>query len=210
MQINFTILLELLVTFAFAVSGMRQAAGKQIDWYGAYILGLVTAVGGGTLRDLLLGVTPFWILDGKYFLTTAVALVTILLFKQSLLRWGSTLFLFDTLGLGLFTVVGISISIDEGLPFWVCIIMGTITGTVGGVIRDVLLNQVPLLFREDIYALACVGGGAIYFICRYVNLPEGLIELIAALTVIVFRLIAVKYNVNLPQLQSIDTKASQR
>lgn len=209
MQLSFTILLDLLGTFAFAVSGIRHASGKQIDWFGAYILGLVTAIGGGTLRDLLLDVTPFWMLDPKYFLTTGVALVAVLIFKERLLKLGSTLFLFDTIGLGLFTVVGITKSIDAGLPFWVCIIMGTITGTVGGVIRDVLLNQVPLLFRKDIYALACVAGGVIYFLCKYLNLPTGIIELIASLTVIVFRLIAVKFHLNLPHLQAINRKTTK-
>lgn len=159
MNFNFTILLDLLGTFAFAISGIRLASGKQMDWFGAYIIGLVTAIGGGTLRDLLLDATPFWMLEGKYFLTTGVALIATLLFKDKLFKWGSTLFLFDTIGLGLFTIVGITKSIDAGLPFWVCIIMGTITGSVGGVIRDVLLNEVPLLFRKDIYALACVAGG---------------------------------------------------
>src|SRR5690606_36155583 len=115
--------------FAFAISGIRLASGKQIDWFGAYIIGLVTAIGGGTLRDLLLDVKPFWMLDAKYFLTTGVALVATLLFKDKLFKWGSTLFLFDTIGLGLFTVVGITKSIDAGLPFWVCIVMGAITGS---------------------------------------------------------------------------------
>ncbi|MBX2909748.1 MAG: trimeric intracellular cation channel family protein [Chitinophagales bacterium] len=207
---NFTILLDLLGTFAFAISGIRLASGKQMDWFGAYIIGLVTAIGGGTLRDLLLDVTPFWILEGKYFLTTGVALIATLLFKDKLFKWGSTLFLFDTIGLGLFTIVGITKSIDAGLPFWVCIIMGTITGSVGGVIRDVLLNEVPLLFRKDIYALACVAGGGVYFLCNYLILPTGISETIAALTVIVFRLIAVKYHLHLPQLQPLDSKSKDR
>ncbi|MCO5280062.1 MAG: trimeric intracellular cation channel family protein [Chitinophagales bacterium] len=210
MNFNFTILLDLLGTFAFAISGIRLASGKQMDWFGAYIIGLVTAIGGGTLRDLLLDVTPFWILEGKYFLTTGVALIATLLFKDKLFKWGSTLFLFDTIGLGLFTIVGITKSIDAGLPFWVCIIMGTITGSVGGVIRDVLLNEVPLLFRKDIYALACVAGGGVYFLCNYLILPTGISETIAALTVIVFRLIAVKYHLHLPQLQPLDSKSKDR
>lgn len=210
MNFNFTILLDLLGTFAFAISGIRLASGKQMDWFGAYIIGLVTAIGGGTLRDLLLDVTPFWILEGKYFLTTGVALIATLLFKDKLFKWGSTLFLFDTIGLGLFTIVGITKSIDAGLPFWVCIIMGTITGSVGGVIRDVLLNEVPLLFRKDIYALACVAGGGVYFLCNYLILPTGISETIAALTVIVFRLIAVKYHLHLPQLQPLDRKSKDR
>ncbi|HRE64821.1 MAG TPA: trimeric intracellular cation channel family protein [Ferruginibacter sp.] len=210
MNFNFTILLDLLGTFAFAISGIRLASGKQIDWFGAYIIGLVTAIGGGTLRDLLLGVTPFWMLDGKYFLTTGVALFATLLFKDKLFKWGSTLFLFDTIGLGLFTIVGITKSIDGGLPFWVCIVMGTITGSVGGVVRDVLLNEVPLIFRKDIYALACVAGGGVYFLCNYFNLPTGITEIISALTVIVFRLIAVKYHLHLPQLQPLDSKSKDR
>lgn len=205
MNINFTILLDLIGTFAFAVSGIRLASGKQIDWFGAYIIGLVTAIGGGTTRDLLIGATPFWILDSTYFLTTGFALVVSLLFKEKLFKLGSTLFLFDAIGLGLFTIVGITKSLDAGLPFWVCIIMGTITGSVGGVVRDVLLNEVPLIFRKDIYALACVAGGGVYFMCIYMNLPTGLTEIIAALSVIVFRLIAVKFHIHLPQLQPLKT-----
>jgi uncharacterized membrane protein YeiH len=202
-QINFTILLDLLGTFAFAISGIRIASGKQIDWFGAYIIGLVTAIGGGTLRDLLLNVTPFWMLDAKYFLTTGVALLTTIIFKEKLFKLGSALFLFDTIGLGLFTIVGITKSVDAGFSFWVCMVMGTITGSVGGVIRDVLLNEVPLLFRKDIYALACLAGGGVYFICSYLNLPTGVAELIAATTVITIRLIAVKFHIHLPQLKPV-------
>jgi uncharacterized membrane protein YeiH len=203
LQISFITILDLLGTFAFAISGIRLASGKNIDWFGAYIIGLATAIGGGTVRDLLLDVTPFWMLDGKYFLTTAVALIATIIFKEKVFRWGNTLYLFDAIGLGLFTVVGISKSLDAGLPFWVCIIMGTITGSVGGVIRDVLLNEVPLLLRKDIYALACVAGGVVYFICYYINVPIGITELIAAMTVIIVRVLAVKFHLHLPVLKSI-------
>lgn len=206
LQINFTILLDLLGTFAFAISGIRLASGKHIDWFGAYIIGLVTAIGGGTTRDLLLDVTPFWMLNGTYFVTTGVALLATLLFKEKIFRWWNTLFLFDAIGLGLFTIVGISKSVQAGLPFWVCIVMGTITGSVGGVVRDVLLNEVPLLFRKDIYALACVAGGVVYFICFYLHLPTGVTELIAALTVILIRIIAMKFHIHLPVLRSMTSK----
>src|SRR5690606_33058526 len=124
------------------------ASGKSIDWFGAFTIGLVTAIGGGTTRDLLLSLTPFWMLDSKYFLTVGFALLVSLVVRDHLFKWHNTLFLFDSIGLGLFTIVGISVSLDAGLPFWVCIVMGTITGTVGGVIRDVLINEVPLLFRK--------------------------------------------------------------
>ena len=206
MQTNFTTLLDLSGTFAFAISGIRLAAGKQIDWFGAYIIGLVTAIGGGTIRDLLLDVTPFWMLDSKYFLTTGVALLTSVFFPHRISRWGNTLFLFDAIGLGLFTVVGISKSIEAGLPFWVCIVLGTITGSAGGVMRDVLLNKVPLLFRKDIYALACIAGGLVYFACDHFNLSTALTKLIAALTVILFRVIALKFHIHLPVLNPISSK----
>jgi uncharacterized membrane protein YeiH len=209
LEFNFTILLDLLGTLAFAISGIRMASEKQIDWFGAYIIGLVTAIGGGTLRDLLLDVPPFWILDAKYFLTTGVALIATLIFKEKLFKLGNTLFLFDTIGLGLFTIVGLTKSLDAELPFWVCIVMGTITASVGGVVRDVLLNEVPLLFRKDIYALACIVGGGVYFICSYFNLPTGITETIAALTVIVSRLFAVRFHIHLPQLQPINSKSKE-
>jgi uncharacterized membrane protein YeiH len=199
----FITVLDLLGTFVFAISGIRLASGKHIDWFGAYIIGLATAIGGGTTRDLLLDVTPFWMLDGKYFLTTGVALLATILFKDKIFRLGNTLFLFDAIGLGLFTVVGISKSLEAGLPFWVCIVMGTITGSVGGLIRDVLLNEVPLLLRRDIYALACVTGGVVYFLCIHFNLPKSMTELVAALIVILVRVIATKFHIHLPVLHSV-------
>ena len=137
-------------------------------------------------------------LDGKYFLTTGVAFLASLLFKEKLFSWGSTLFLFDTIGLGLFTVVGISKSVDAGLPVWVCIVMGTVTGSAGGVIRDILLNEVPLLFRRDVYALACVAGGIMYFVSDYLKLPIGVTEMLATVTVITIRVIAVKFHIQVP------------
>lgn len=203
MEEFFTTLLDLIGTFAFAISGIRLASRKQIDWFGAYIIGLATATGGGTARDLLLDVTPFWMLDSKYFLTTGVALLATLLFKNKIFQLGNTLFLFDAIGLGLFTIVGISKSLEAHLPFWVCIVMGTITGSMGGLIRDVLLNEVPLLLRRDIYALACVTGGVVYFMCIHFNLSTSVTELIAALIVILVRVIALKFHIHLPVLNSI-------
>jgi uncharacterized membrane protein YeiH len=205
-----TTILDLTGTFVFAISGIRLASGKQIDWFGAYIIGLVTAIGGGTARDLLLGVTPFWMLNGTYFLTTGVALLATLLLKDKIFRWRNTLFLFDAIGLGLFTIVGISKSLDAGLPFWICIVMGTITGSVGGVIRDVLLNEVPLLLRKDIYALACVAGGMVYFACLYLGLSTSATELIAAAVIIAVRAVALRFHIHLPVLKSIDSYDSKK
>ena len=194
---SFTTILDLIGTFAFAMSGIRMATGKNMDWFGAYIVGLATAIGGGTTRDF----TPFWMLTPMYLITTGIALLLALMLKGRILRWGNTLFLFDSIGLGLFTIVGISKSIDAGLPFWVCIIMGTITGVVGGITRDVLTNEVPLIFRKDIYALACVAGGIVYFICQQFHFSASLSEATAALSVIVIRILAVKYHIQLPLLR---------
>ncbi|MFD3003477.1 trimeric intracellular cation channel family protein [Pontibacter toksunensis] len=199
-EISFTEVLDLLGTFAFAVSGIRLASGKNIDWFGAYVIGLVTAIGGGTIRDLLLDVKPFWMLDATYLLTTGAALLAAILFRDKLLKLGNTLFLFDTIGLGLFTTVGIAKSLNSGLPFWVCVTMGAITGTAGGVIRDVLLNEVPLLFRKDIYALPCIAGGIVFFVCYQFDFLVPVVELLAATTVILTRIVAVKFHIQLPIL----------
>lgn len=202
-----TILPDLVGTFAFAISGIKLASGKQVDWLGAYIIGLATAIGGGTIRDLLLGVTPFWMLDSRYFITTGVALLATLLFKEKLFKWKNTLFLFDTIGLGLVTIVGITKSLDADFPFWVCIVMGAITGSIGGVIRDILLNEVPLLLQKDIYALACIAGGVVYFACHYFQLTTGLTELIAAAVVMLVRIIATQFHIHLPVLKSIQPQS---
>lgn len=199
---SFIDILEFLGTFAFAISGIRLASGKQIDWFGAYIIGLITAIGGGTLRDLLLDVTPFWMTNSMYFSTTALALLATLLFKEKIFKLGEALFLFDAVGLGLFTVVGITKSVDAGLPIWVSITMGTITGTVGGIVRDVLLNEVPTIFKRDIYALACIAGGLVYFSGQQVGLPSAATEISAAAAVIVLRLLAVRYHLHIPVLKN--------
>ena len=203
-EISFTTVLDLIGTFAFAISGIRLASEKNFDWFGAFIVGLATAIGGGTTRDLLLGVTPFWMLNAMYVITTGIALLLAILFRGNLLKWGSALFLFDAIGLGLFTIVGISKSLDAGLSIWVCIMMGAITGTVGGVLRDVLINEVPLIFRKDIYALACIVGGMVYFICHHFQFSAPISELLAASTVIVIRIIAVKFHIQLPLLKLND------
>jgi len=201
-DLNFTTVLDLIGTFAFAISGIKMASGKKIDLFGAYILGLVTAIGGGTIRDLMLGLKPFWMLDSSYFWMTAFALIVTILFKEGVFKFGKTLFIFDTVGLGLFTVVGISKSFEAGLDPWVCVVMGTITGAFGGIVRDVLLNTVPLVFQKDIYALACVGGGVVYFASYFMGLSPGITEVLAAVSVIVIRLIVIRFHVHLPILNT--------
>ena len=189
-------------TFAFAISGIRLAYAKNFDWFGAYVVGLVTAIGGGTTRDLLLGVTPFWMLQPSYLIITGIALCAIIIAGKKMKVFNNAFFLFDTIGLGLFVVVGIERTIDAGFPFWVTIVMGMITGSVGGILRDILINEVPLIFRKDIYALACILGGVVFYFCTILNLPREATQVLAALSVIGMRLIAVKYHLQIPALKN--------
>lgn len=171
---NFVILLDHGGTFAFALSGIRLAAEKEFDWFGAFFVGFITAIGGGTTRDLLLGVPPFWMLNGSYLIVTALALLSFIFLKNVILRLNKTIFLFDTIGLGLFVVVGIEKTLAADYPFWVAIIMGMITGSVGGLIRDVLINEVPLILRRDIYAVACIIGGLVFALCIWLEVDRAL------------------------------------
>lgn len=198
---DFITLIDYIGTFAFAISGIRLASAKRFDWFGAYVVGLVTAVGGGTLRDLMLGYTPFWMLNVSYLVVTGFALLFVVVLRRTVVRLNNTFFIFDAIGLGLFTVVGVEKSIAAGYPMWVGIIMGSITGAAGGMFRDVFINEVPLIFRKDIYAVACVLGGFIYYGCIACGLPESTTQLTAALSVIVIRVLAVHYRISLPTLR---------
>ncbi len=198
---TFTTLIDYIGTFAFAISGIRMAAAKKFDWFGAYVVGLVTAVGGGTIRDLLLGVTPFWMLQPSYLIVTGFALLVVIIFGKQLIKMNTTMFLFDAIGLGLFTVVGYEKSLAAGFPIWVNIIMGTLTGAAGGILRDTLINEVPLIFRKDVYATACILGGFIFFICQEINLTNAICEILSASSVILIRIWAVRKSANLPLMK---------
>lgn len=198
---NFVILLDHEGTFAFALSGIRLAAEKEFDWFGALVVGFVTAIGGGTTRDLLLGVTPFWMLNGSYLIVTALALLSFIFLKNVILRLNKTIFLFDTIGLGLFVVVGIEKTLAADYPFWVAIIMGMITGSVGGLIRDVLINEVPLILRRDIYAVACIIGGLVFALCIWLEVDRALTNIISALTVMLVRFTSVRFKIQLPKVK---------
>lgn len=193
-------IIEFLGTFAFAISGIRHAAAKQFDWFGGYVCGFAVAIGGGTIRDVMLGCTPFWMTNPMYVLCTAFALLFVILFGKFMKRLGNAWFAFDTLGLALFNIAGIQKTLSMGHPFGVAIIMGCITGAAGGVIRDVLLNNVPVIFHKEIYAMACVAGGLVYWLLSYVEAPITVTVIASFLTVCVIRFLAVKYHISLPIL----------
>lgn len=202
MSFNFIDLVEYIGTFAFAISGVRMAAHQRFDWFGAYVVGFVTAVGGGTLRDLLLGVPPFWMHSASYLICTAVAFLVVVVFKKQLERISRAIFIFDTIGLCLFVVVGIEKTLLMGeFPFWVAIIMGCITGAAGGIFRDIFLNIEPLIFRKEIYASACVLGGVVYWLCLRTNFNTVATQVFTAISIFVVRFLAVKYKIGLPTMK---------
>lgn len=200
-MISFTDILEYIGTFAFAISGIRMAANKQFDLFGAYIVGLVTAIGGGTIRDLCLGITPFWMLNASYLIWSGIALLFVIFFRVHLFRFNNTFFIFDTIGLALFTVVGIEKTLSMGFDNWVAIMMGMITGAAGGVIRDIFINQIPLIFRKDIYAIACIIGGIVYFTCSHFGIGNELAQITCAVSVAMTRTIAIKFEIALPKIK---------
>lgn len=201
---TFVNIIEIIGTFAFAISGIRLASAKKFDWFGAYVVGLTTAIGGGTIRDLLLDMTPFWMTNSMYLIVTGIAMIAVILFGRYLIHLHNTLFLFDTIGLGLFVVVGVQKSLMVGFPYWVAIIMGTITGAAGGVIRDIFINEEPLIFRKDIYALACVIGGIVFCLSDSWGWNYVISQILCAAFVIISRIVAVKYHLSLPVLRGED------
>lgn len=193
--------LEFLGTFAFAISGIRHAAAKHFDWFGGYVCGVAVAIGGGTIRDVMLGVRPFWTTNPFYLLCTAFALLFVIVFRKHLERLKNAWFVFDTLGLALFTIAGIQKSIAFGQPYWVAIIMGCITGAAGGVIRDILLNNEPVIFQKEIYATACVLGGISYWAIVMLGFPLEIATVCSFLVTCIIRFVAVKYHIALPKLK---------
>ncbi len=191
---------EVVGTMTFAISGIRLAATKRFDLFGAYVVGLVTAIGGGTIRDVLLGCTPVWMEQKIYVTVTAISLVFVILMGKRILLFKNTFFIFDTIGLALFTVVGLDKTLDAGFPLWVAIIMGVITGSFGGVLRDMMVGDVPLLFRRDIYALASLLGGLLLGGLLACGVNESISFGGSALCVIIIRLLVMKFHLHIPTL----------
>lgn len=202
-------LIEFLGTFAFAISGIRHAAAKQFDWFGGYVCGVAVAIGGGTIRDVMLGTTPFWMTNPFYMICTGLALVFVIVFAKHIEWLSNAWFVFDTLGLALFTIAGIQKSLDFGQPFWVAIIMGCITGSAGGVIRDILLNNVPVIFRKEIYATASIVGGLSYWLLSLTLLPLGITATTSFVITCAMRFLAVRYHLSLPTLKDGKEKSTK-
>lgn len=200
MEETFSFILEVIGTVACAISGIRLAATKNFDWFGAYTVGLVTAIGGGTLRDVLLDIPVFWMQTWWYLGVTALSLATVIIFRSILVSRDRILFIFDSIGLALFCVIGIHKTLAIDYPMWVAAVMGIITGAFGGVIRDILINEEPLVFRKDIYATACLAGALVYWIILELEGSYMACQLSCAGTIILLRVLALRYNLSLPTL----------
>jgi uncharacterized membrane protein YeiH len=190
---------DLVGTAVFAITGALVARGKGIDLYGVVVFGVVTAVGGGTLRDLLLGRVPvFWIANPDYiWVATGAAIFTIATARYNILS-RRLLIVGDAIGLGLFTVIGAQVAIDQGAPPLIVIVMGVMTGTGGGITRDLLAGEVPLILRKEIYAIASLGGVLFYVLAGQVVVPGTLVVLVSILLTTVLRLLSLHYGGGLP------------
>jgi len=193
--------IDILGTIAFAISGVLVAMNKKMDLFGILIIAFVTAIGGGTLRDLLIGQTPVsWMKDMNFAYAILGSVVFAMVFRNKINYLRTSLFLFDTIGIGLYTVVGIEKGINAELNPIICIALGTISACFGGVIRDMLCNEVPVIFRKEIYATACILGGLSYFLLRKLPIEPNIVFIVSGLIVIVVRLLAVKFKIALPSI----------
>lgn len=196
---NFIYVFDILGTAAFAISGASFAMQKKMDPFGVLIIGFVTAIGGGTLRDILVGKEPVtWMTNLPYVYTIMISVVFAILFRKKIGYLSKSLFLFDTIGLGIFTITGTQIGIENGLHPLISISLGMMSATFGGVIRDTLCNEIPLIFHKEIYATACIVGAFIYIVLNSFNVPQEINFLVTIGIVIVIRLIAVLLKLKLP------------
>lgn len=194
--------LDIIGTFAFAISGALVASNKNFDLFGVIIIAFATAVGGGMMRDVLINAHPInWIGDLNYIWTILAAVVFTFLFKSKIAPLSKTMFLFDTIGIGVFTLLGVQKGLAFDLHPFIAIVMGMVSSVMGGVIRDVLTNEVPLIFKKEIYASACLAGGTVYLITNHFNLPENIQFLATVFTVIGIRLVAVRFKLELPKIK---------
>lgn len=193
--------IDILGTIAFAISGVLVAINKKMDLFGILIIAFVTAVGGGTLRDLLIGDTPVnWMKDMTFSYVIMASAIFAMIFRSKINYLRTSLFLFDTIGIGLYTVIGIDKGLNAGLHPIICIALGTMTASFGGVLRDILCNEIPVIFRKEIYATACILGGITYFMIRMLPIQDNWVFIIAGSVVIAIRLLAVKFKIALPTI----------
>lgn len=190
---------------AFAISGALVAIRNRFDPFGVFIVAFATSVGGGTLRDILIDRPVFWIENVFYFYPIFIAVLIAIIFRKKLRYLSKSLFLFDAIGLGLYTIVGTEIGIISGLHPIICVSLGTMSASFGGVTRDILCNRTPMIFKEEIYATASIVGGIVFLILSHYKVDESLSYILTSLIVIAIRLIAVRFKLKLPTFYAAPT-----
>ena len=202
MELNIYQILDFAGTFVFAISGVRLATEKKMDIFGAIIIGFATAVGGGTIRDLLLGATPVaWIQNPVYLYLIVSAVFTGALFDRYIFELKNMLLIFDSIGLGVFTLAGMQKAFDYGINTEYALIMGMTTATAGGIIRDILANEVPLILQKEIYATACLAGGMLFLLLQSYEAGIPLSTFITIIFITALRTLVVRYNIAFPKLK---------
>lgn len=187
---------------AFSIAGAFAAMEKKLDVFGIFVIAFITALGGGTLRDVLIGEVPVrWMLDVSPAAIVLLSTIAAMTFTKAIKNFHKILLLFDSIGLGLFTVLGIQTGITLGLHPAICISLGTITACFGGDIRDISLNTIPLIFQKEIYATTCIFGGIIFFLLQMVEEPKMPLEIICITTIVMLRLLAMRFNWQLPAIR---------
>lgn len=187
-------------TVAFAISGALTAMQKRFDPFGVFIIAFATAVGGGTVRDVLIGKPVFWLIDPIYIYFIIAGSILAIIFRTKLNYLRKTLLFFDTIGLGLFTVIGVEIGLGVGLDNVSCVALGTLTGSFGGVVRDILVNEIPVIFKREIYATVSIIGGSIYIGLSYLNIPDIALQIIPSTLIILLRFLIIRYQIALPNI----------
>ncbi|ACL33216.1 MULTISPECIES: trimeric intracellular cation channel family protein [Pasteurellaceae] len=200
---SFLFIQDLIGTIVFAISGAIAARQHKMDIFGMFVLAFVTGVGGGTLRDVMIGSTPvFWMKQPIYVLMISVAVVIVAILKNQIDRdyWKKGLLIFDAIGLGVFTVIGVQKGLDFGLHPLICVALGGVTGCFGGLIRDILRNEVPIILQKEVYVTASLVGGIIFILFRDAGFESNWIDVATVTTVIAIRMLTIKFNMHLPKI----------
>ncbi len=190
--------LDIFGTVSFAVAASLMAYKKNLDPFGIIVIAVITSIGGGTLRDVLLQNYPvFWIKNIIYIVVICTASLLTQVWYRQISRISDILLIFDAIGIGVFTIIGIKIALNFNVHPLICIIMGTITAVFGGVIRDVLCNEIPVILHRELYATLCMLGGGVFFLLKYFNIPMEISYTLSIFFIIATRIIAIRRNLSL-------------
>ncbi|WP_128546527.1 trimeric intracellular cation channel family protein [Larkinella soli] len=202
---TFLYILDLVGTGVFAISGALSALNKKIyhDLFGMFFVGFLTAIGGGTMRDIAIGAHPLvWIRDSSYIIVILLGVALAILLRK---LWMNTLrrplLFFDTLGVGLFTILGAQKAIAFGVNAWAAVLLGMISAIFGGVLRDTLVNDLPIIFSKEIYATACLAGAVFYVFGRQIGMDPALNLILSVGIITAIRLLSIRYGWSLPRIE---------